>query len=128
MSNSETGVKLDVRAYPIAEPKGNVIAFASVTIEDMFAVNNIRIVNSAKGPFVAMPQIKANGEYRDICFPVTAALRSQLNEAVLNAYADALEKSAPAKESTVKKLCESKREAKAKPTPAKTAKKSEPEI
>ena len=129
MSNTETGVKLDVRAYPIAEPKGNVIAFASVTIEDMFAVNNIRIVNSEKGPFVAMPQIKdGKGEYRDICFPVTAELRKQLNEAVLNTYADALEKSEPAKESTVAKLREGKREAKEKPVPAKAAKKPEPEL
>ncbi len=128
MSNTETGVKLDVRAYPIENPKGNVIAFASVTIADVFAVHNIRIVNGEKGPFVAMPQIKANGEYRDICFPVTAALRTQLNEAVLNAYADALEKSAPAKESTVDKLRENKRTAKEKSSPAKTAKKTEPEI
>ena len=129
MSNTDTGVKLDVRAYPIAEPKGSVIAFASVTIEDMFAVNNIRVVNSEKGPFVAMPQTKdAKGNYRDICFPVTAELRKQLHEAVLNAYADALEKSEPAKESTVEKLRESKREAKENPAPAKAAKKSEPEL
>ncbi len=123
MSNTETGVKLDVRAYPIENPKGNVIAFASVTIADVFAVHNIRIVNGEKGPFVAMPQIKAKGEYRDICFPVTAAFRAQLNDAVLNAFADALEKSAPAD-----KLRENKRTAKEKSSPAKTAKKTEPEI
>ena len=60
MSNTENGIKLDVRAYPIAEPKGSVMAFASVTINDMFAVNNIRVVNSEKGLFVAMPQVKDN--------------------------------------------------------------------
>ncbi len=67
MSKTETGIKLDVRAYPIENPKGNVIAFASATISDVFAVHNIRVVNGEKGPFVAMPQIKAKGEYRDIC-------------------------------------------------------------
>ena len=36
----------------------DAMAFASVTIEDMFAVNNIRVVNSEKGLFVAMPQTK----------------------------------------------------------------------
>ena len=129
MATTDTGVKLDVRAYPIAEPKGNVVAFASVTINDMFAVNNIRVVNSEKGLFVAMPQVKdAKGEYRDICFPVTAELRKQLNDSILGAYT--AEKDAPTKESTVDKLREGKREAKENPTPAKekSAKKSEPEL
>lgn len=130
MANTETGVKLDVRAYPIAEPKGSVVAFASVTIGDMFAVNNIRVVDSVNGLFVAMPQVNARGEYRDICFPVTAELRKQLNEAVLGAYATELEKQEPAKESVVGKLLKGKRKAKETPAPAKakTAKKSGPEL
>ena len=132
MSNTETSVKLDVRAYPIAEPKGNVVAFASVTINDMFAVNNIRVVNSDKGPFVAMPQVKdKEGQYRDICFPVTAELRKQLNEAILGAYTAEKEKAPPAKESTAEKLREGAKEAKAQPakTGGKSApKKSDPEL
>lgn len=131
MSNTENNIKLDVRAYPIPEPKGNVMAFASVTIEDMFAVNNIRVVNSEKGLFVAMPQMKdGKGEYRDICFPVTSDLRKQLNEAVLGAYAAEKEKEAPAKESTVDKLREAK-ENKQQPAKGKdkaAPKKSEPEL
>jgi stage V sporulation protein G len=129
MADTEKNVKLDVRAYPIAEPKGSVAAFASVTIDDIFAVNNIRVVNSEKGLFVAMPQVKdSKGEYRDICFPVTKELRQQLNEAILGAYAAEKEKDAPAKDSTVDKLREGKREAKEKPAPAKAAKtKSGPE-
>ncbi|MDR2515407.1 MAG: SpoVG family protein [Christensenellaceae bacterium] len=132
MSNTETGVKLDVRAYPIAEPKGSVVAFASVTIDDMFAVNNIRVVNSDKGPFVAMPQVKdKEGQYRDICFPVTSELCKQMNEAILGAYAAEKEKAAPAKESTTEKLREGAKEAKAQPakTGEKAApKKSDPEL
>ncbi len=123
MADTEKGVKLDVRAYPIAEPKGSVVAFASVTINDMFAVTNIRVVNSEKGLFVAMPQVKdQKSEYRDICFPVTAEMRKLLNDAILGAYA--LETQAPAKEkeSTVDKLREGKREAKENPAPAKAAK------
>jgi stage V sporulation protein G len=129
MANSEqAAVKLDVRAYPIAEPKGSVVAFASVTINDMFAVNNIRVVNSEKGPFVAMPQVKdAKGEYRDICFPVTAELRKQLNDTVLGAYAAEREKAAPQKESTVEKLREAKAEP-AKPKEKTAPKKSQPEL
>lgn len=132
MANSDTGVKLDVRAYPIAEPKGSTVAFASVTIEDMFAVNNIRVINSEKGLFVAMPQVKdSKGEYRDICFPVTAELRKQLNEAILGAYAAEKEKAAPEKESAMEKLRDGAREAKAKPPKSKekaAPKKSGPEL
>jgi stage V sporulation protein G len=131
MADTERNIKLDVRAYPIAEPKGSVVAFASVTIDDMFAVTNMRVINSDKGLFVAMPQVKdSKGEYRDICFPVTADLRKLLNDAILGAYA--LEKQAPAKEkeSTVDKLRDGKREAREKPAPAKAASKSkaEPEL
>lgn len=132
MSNTETGVKLDVRAYPIAEPKGKVLAFASVTINDMFAVNNIRVVNSDKGPFVAMPQAKdKEGQYRDICFPVTSDLRKQLNDTILGAYAAEKEKAPPAKESTAEKLRDGAKDAKAQPAKAdgKSApKKSGPEL
>ena len=131
MADTEKTVKLDVRAYPIAEPKSSVVAFASATIDDMFAVNNIRVVNSEKGLFVAMPQVKdAKGEYRDICFPVTAELRKQLNEAILGAYAAEKEKAAPAKESTVDKLREGAKEVKAQPVKAAgkaSPKKTEPD-
>lgn len=131
MNNTENNVKLDVRAYPIAEPKNNVMGYASVTINDVFAVNSIRVVNSEKGLFVAMPQRKdGNGEYKDICFPVTADMRKLLNDTILGAYAVAKEKDAPAKESTVDKLREAKEE-KAPPAMSNAQaapKKSEPEL
>jgi stage V sporulation protein G len=50
--------------------------------------------NSSKGLFVAMPSYKAgNGEYKDICFPVTKEFREQLNQAVIGAYNQALAQS-----------------------------------
>ncbi len=129
MGNTETGIKLDVRAYPIAEPKGNVVAFASATIADIFAVNNIRVVNSDKGLFVAMPQVKdKEGTYRDICFPVTAELRKQLSDAILGAYAAEREKAPAAKESTAQKLREGAKAQPAKMAEKSTHKKSGPEL
>ena len=85
--NSQNPAKLDVRAYPIAEPKNNTVAFASVTINDMIGINGIRVVSGANGLFTAMPQAKDNkGEYRDIAFPVTKELRQQLNKAIIDEY------------------------------------------
>lgn len=120
-------VTVDARAYPIAEPKGNTLAYASVTIGGMFAVNGIRVMDSEKGRFAAMPSTKdKNGEYRDICFPVTKELRTQLNTAVLEAYDEAISQE---KASVREQIKEGTKAAKEKPAPAKekAAKKSGPE-
>ena len=79
--------KLDVRVYPIEEPKGNTKAFASIAIEDLVAIRGIRIVEGAKGLFVSMPQSKDDsGEYHDIAFPLTADLRKEISKSVLAEY------------------------------------------
>ena len=124
MSNQEqTGaaVKLDVRAYPIAEPKGNVVGFASVTIGDMVAIQGIRVVNGEKGLFAAMPSAKdSKGEYRDVAFPTTSELRKQLNDAVLGAYAAAKEQ-AQEKPSVKEQIKEGGKAAKTAPARENTA-------
>ncbi len=134
MAETEKNVKLDVRAYPITEPKGGVVAFASVTIDEMFAVNNLRVVNSDKGLFVAMPQARDNrGNFRDICFPVTAELRQQLSDAVLGAYEQVLQEKVNAVGSTLDQLRAGKNAAKEQSAQAQTAqvkaaKKAGPEL
>lgn len=118
-------VKLDVRVYPLEEPKRNTLAYASVTINDMFAVNGIRVMDSEKGKFAAMPSAKdKNGEYRDICFPVTADLRKQLNTAVLEGYEEAVQEKASVRD----QIKEGAKTTKNTPSSEKTAKKTEPEL
>ena len=81
-------VKMDVRTYPIIEPKSNVMAFASVTINYMIAINGIRIIDGQNGLFAQMPQTRDNkGNFRDVAFPVTKELRAQLNDTVVGQYA-----------------------------------------
>lgn len=118
--------KLEVRAYPLEEPKGSTLAFASATINDMFAVHGIRVMDSEKGKFAAMPSMKdKDGEYRDICHPVTGDLRKQLNAAVLQAYDEALQEKASVRDQ-IKEGVKAPKE-KAAPDKEKAAKKSEPE-
>ena len=75
---------LDVRVYPIEEPKGSTIAFASIAIDDLAAIRGVRVVNGSKGLFVAMPQSQDNdGKYRDVAFPLTGSLRKEISTAVL---------------------------------------------
>ena len=85
------GLKLDVRVNPIA-PKGNLLAFASVTIGDCFKVDGFRICSGEKGLFVNMPSTQdGQGKWRDVCWPVTADFRRQLNDALIEGYGQAIE-------------------------------------
>ena len=123
-------IKLEVRVYPIAEPKNNTLAFAAVTVNDIVALHGLRVMDSSKGQFVAMPSMKdKDGQYRDIFHPVTADFRKQLNTAVMEAYAEAIEKGTQEKASVRDEIKAGEKEAKAKPAEAKekAAKKTEPD-
>lgn len=95
-------MKLDVRVNPINNG-GKVKAYASVNIDEAFAIKNLRIVEGSKGLFVAMPSVKNHkGEYEDIFFPVSKESRQMLNDAVISAYEQKLEMTqAPAHEPTM---------------------------
>lgn len=70
---------------------GNVKAIASANLDDCFAVKNIRVIEGKNGLFVSMPSYKgADGEYHDLCFPTTSEMRKQLNNAVSEAYKQAI--------------------------------------
>jgi len=86
-------MKVDVKISSI-RPEGNVRAYASINLNDCFAIRNVKVVDSSKGLFIAMPSYKAgNGEYKDICFPVTKEFREQLSYAGIDAYHQALAQS-----------------------------------
>ena len=93
MEQQNNTMEISVKVYPMKEDKGNLLAFASATIGGCFAVNGIRIMDSEKGKFVAMPSSKGgDGKYHDICCPTTAEMRKALNTAVLGEYEKAVEK------------------------------------
>ena len=66
--------------------------FASVVIDDCFAVHDIRIIENEDKVFVAMPsRKKANGEYRDIAHPLDADCRKMFEDAIIEAYKKEIE-------------------------------------
>ena len=72
--------------------EGNLLAFANVTLGGCFAITGIRVMDSDKGVFVAMPDRKnAKGEYHDVCFPTTSEMRQVLHTAVLGEYQKVME-------------------------------------
>lgn len=79
-------LKLDV-SVRVIDPNKNLLAFASVKINDCFVVEGVKIIEGQKGLFVGMPsQPDSKGNYRDIAKPITKEFREQLNTAVLDAY------------------------------------------
>lgn len=84
-------MKIDVRINSLTPGEGNVKAIASANLDDCFAVKNIRVIEGKNGLFVSMPSYKgADGEYHDLCFPTTPEMRKQLNNAVEEAYKQAI--------------------------------------
>ena len=86
-------VKIDLL---VDSEDSNVKAYASVNIADAFAVHGLSVMDSSKGLFVRMPFTSykdKNGEkkYSDNFHAITADARTQLNEAVLEAYNQKLE-------------------------------------
>ncbi|HYF93437.1 MAG TPA: SpoVG family protein [Symbiobacteriaceae bacterium] len=86
---SENGPKFvpvtGVQLYELGEG-GPTKAIGSVTIGDAFVVHGVRVVESEKGLFVAMPQRKDGDRYRDVAHPVTAEMRAMVGSAVLEEY------------------------------------------
>lgn len=65
---------------------GNLKGIASVSINEEFVVRGVRIYEGDNGLYVKMPSQKYDGEYKDICFPITAESRTALHNAVMEAY------------------------------------------
>ena len=83
-------LQYDVKIHSLY-PEGSCRASASVNLNGSFAIRGLKVMEGTNGLFVSMPSYRTgNGEYKDICFPCTKEARSQLNEAVLNAYQQSL--------------------------------------
>lgn len=140
MSNeTDTGVqapdmKLDVNVRLI-EPRGNLMGFATVTVNDSLRIDDFKVLQGENGLFVGMPSKPAQGKdgkttYYDTVRPVTKEFRAMLNEAVVEAYQAEVEhlqaRAAVSKPSISQQLAEGAKEAAkenaARPAPAKTSK------
>ncbi|MBQ0042124.1 MAG: septation regulator SpoVG [Lachnospiraceae bacterium] len=81
----------DIRIRGLAKDD-KMKAVASITIEDSFAIHDIKIIEGEKGLFVAMPSRKtAEGEYRDIAHPINSETREQIQKLILEAYEKTLQ-------------------------------------
>ena len=76
----------DVRVRKITK-EGKMRAVVSITLDDVFVVHDIKIIEGEKGLFIAMPSKKgADGEYRDTAHPINSETRVMLQNTILDAY------------------------------------------
>lgn len=76
----------DVRIRKM-EKEGKMKAVVSITIDNEFAVHDIKIIEGEKGLFIAMPSRKnAEGEYRDVAHPINSETRKQIQDLIMELY------------------------------------------
>ena len=81
----------DVRVRKVTK-EGKMRAVVSITIDDVFVVHDIKVIEGEKGLFIAMPSKKAmDGEYRDIAHPINSGTRDRIQSTILEKYKQALE-------------------------------------
>lgn len=80
----------DVRVRKITK-EGKMKAVVSITLDEVFVVHDIKVIDGDKGLFIAMPSKKAaDGEYRDIAHPINSETREMIQSIVLSAYEKAM--------------------------------------
>lgn len=109
---------VDVKVYLLKDPEkdhGKLLGFASINLGGVFAVNGIRIYDTEKGPFIAMPSTKGkDNKYHDVCCPTTKEMREAVNTAILGAYQKEVEQEWPSVRDAIK---QNTREATSRPAP-----------
>ena len=76
----------DVRVRKVTK-EGKMRAVVSITIDDLFVVHDIKVIEGEKGLFIAMPSRKASdGEYRDIAHPINSETRDKIQSLILEKY------------------------------------------
>ena len=70
-------------------------AYATITLDNCFVVRRLRIIQSARGLFVAMPaRRKPDGTFQDVAHPINADMRAKLEARVIAKYLQELESAA----------------------------------
>jgi stage V sporulation protein G len=76
----------DIRVRKIVS-ENRCKAIVSIVVNNALCINNIKVIESQNGPFIAMPNIRtANGEFKDLVFPLNQETRMAMQEAILNKY------------------------------------------
>ena len=80
----------DVRVKRVSK-EGKMRAVVSITIDNEFAIHDIKVIEGDNGVFIAMPSRKGtDGEFKDIAHPINSDARKKVQDAILVGYEKAL--------------------------------------
>lgn len=80
-----TAIFTQIRVTPFE--KDSLRALASCKVADAFWITGLRVIEGKRGLFISMPSRKNKaGEYEDVCFPASKAMRDELQTAILAEY------------------------------------------
>lgn len=73
--------------------EGRLRAIISITIDDTIAIHDIKVIEGPSRLFIAMPSRRDdNGIFRDIVHPITPEARESIENILLEAYKEHLER------------------------------------
>lgn len=76
----------EVRIFPIANEE-RLKAYATITIDNVFVIRDLRVISGNNGLFVAMPSRKLkDGTFKDIAHPLNKETREMIESKVLAEY------------------------------------------
>jgi stage V sporulation protein G len=75
----------EVKIFTVNEER--LKAYATITIDDVFIIRDLKIIKGHEGLFVAMPsKRRKDGQFKDIAHPLNQETREMIENAVFNAY------------------------------------------
>ena len=82
----------NVRVKLLKKRDGKLKAVASIVIDDVFVVHDIKVIETGEDCFVVMPSRKGpDGEYRDVAHPLNSEVRENIKNLIITDYRKLLE-------------------------------------
>ena len=76
-----TEIKISLR------DEGKLKGFANITLDDIFVVRGLKIIQGLKGYFIAMPnRRRKDGTFKDIAHPIRSDFREKMEKVILEKY------------------------------------------
>lgn len=77
----------EVRIRRVEPPDQILKAYASITLNRVFAIHKLKVIEGEHGLFVSMPARRAgNGGFADVVHPVNPIARAEIERSVIEAY------------------------------------------
>ena len=79
----------EIKIY-MMEDRGNLLGYANVVLNDSIVLRGIKIMDSKKGRFIAMPSKRnkkqSKQQFMEFYHPINKEARTRLTNAILEAY------------------------------------------